>query len=64
MNPLVETALFKARAASERATAHLEFMTMLTCAGMTRLADERHKAYESESHIAQVYYAIAAEIMA
>ena len=62
MNPLVETALFKARAASERATAHLQFITMLTCAGMTRLADERHKAYESESRMAQVYYAMASEL--
>jgi len=59
MIPLIETALFQARAASDRASAHLEFVTMFTASGMTRLAESRRKAYESESHMASVYYAIA-----
>jgi len=59
MDPLLKTALFKARAASDRASAHLEFVTMFAASGMTRLADQRYKAYESESHMASVYYAIA-----
>jgi len=59
MNPVIETALFKARAASDRASSHLEFVTMFAASGMTRLADQRYKEYESESHMASVYYAIA-----
>jgi len=64
MDNLIETALFKARAASDRASAHLEFVTMLAAGGMTRLAEDRRKAYESESHMAQVYYAMASELSA
>ena len=59
MDPLLKTALFKARAASDRASAHLEFVTMFAAANMPRLAESRRKAYESESHMASVYYAIA-----
>jgi len=62
MKPMLETALFKARAASDRASAHLEFVTMFAASGMTRLAESRRKAYESESHMASVYYAIASEL--
>ena len=64
MENLIETALFKARAASDRASAHLEFVTMLASAGMTRLADERRKAFEAESRMAEIYYAIASELSA
>ena len=64
MDNLMETALFKARAASDRASAHLEFVTMFASAGMTRLADERRKAYEAESRMVQVFYAMASELAA
>ena len=64
MEQLIDTALFKARAASERASAHLEFVTMLAVADMPRLADERRKAYQAESHMAEIYYAMASELSA
>jgi len=64
MDNLINTALFKARAASDRASAHLEFVTMFAVADMPRLADERRKAYESESRMAEIYYAIAGELAA
>jgi hypothetical protein len=64
MENLIETALFKARAASDRASAHLEFVTMFASADMPRLADQRRKSYESESRMAEIYYAMAAEIAA
>lgn len=64
MEQLIDTALFKARAASERASAHLEFVTMFASADMPRLADERRKAYEAESRMAGIYYAIAGELAA
>lgn len=62
MENLIETALFKARAASDRASAHLEYVTMFAAAGMTRQADERHKAFEAESRMAEIYYAMASEL--
>jgi len=62
MNPVIETALFKARAASDRASAHLDFVTMFASSNMPRLADQRYKEYESESRMAQVYYAMASEL--
>ena len=64
MEQLIDTALFKARAASDRASAHLEFVTMLAVADMPRLADERRKAYQAESHMAEIYYAMASELSA
>ena len=64
MDNLIETALFKARSASERASAHIEFMAMLDSAGMTRLVEERRKAHESESRMADSYYAMASELSA
>ena len=64
MENLIETALFKARAASDRASVHLEFVTMFASADMPRLADQRRKSYESESRMAEIYYAMAAELAA
>ena len=62
MKNLIETAVFKARDASERAEAHMEFADMLYTAGLHALARSRKAASVSESHMAQVYYAMASEL--
>ena len=62
MHNLIETALFKARAASDRAEAHMDFADMLHSAGLYTLAQSRKSASVSESRMAQVYYAMASEI--
>lgn len=64
MENLIETALFKARHASDRASAHLGFVTMFASAGMPGLAEDRRKAFESESRMAESYYAMASELAA
>lgn len=62
MKSLIETALFKARAASDRASAHLEYVTMFASAGMMRQAEARRAAFEAESRMAEIYYAMVAEL--
>jgi hypothetical protein len=63
MENLIETALLKARSASDRANAHLEYVTMLTSAGMFKLAEKRRAAFKAESRMAEVYYAVAGELI-
>ena len=55
MENLIETALFKANAAHDRAVAHSAFADMFAAAGMSRLATARRKEAASEWHMQRVW---------
>ena len=59
MHNLIETALFKANAAHDRAVAHNAFADMFDAAGMSRLATARRALAESEWQMVRVWRGMA-----
>lgn len=59
MNNLIDTALFKARAATQRAISHRAYADMFQVAGMPTLASKRRALAASEEHMTRVWQGIA-----
>lgn len=62
MENLRTTARDKMRASYDRAESHRQFATMFAISGMTSLAEKRLAIANAESHMAQVWSAIYAEL--
>lgn len=59
MNNLIDTALFKAQAATQRAITHHAYADMFQAAGMSTLAGKRRELAKSEEHASREWQDMA-----